>query len=64
MQGETEPGSADPQFWDPRPFRRRVDKPRTPKPGVRATPVCELGTSRPKIGHSSWKVGLVLTVIL
>jgi hypothetical protein len=30
-------GSADPRFWGPRFFRGAPDKPRTPKPGVRAT---------------------------
>jgi hypothetical protein len=32
-----EGGSADPRFWGPRFFRGATDKPRTPKPGVRAT---------------------------
>ena len=32
-----EGGSADPRCWGPRFFRGATDKPRTPKPGVRAT---------------------------
>jgi len=32
-------GSADPRFWGPRLVDVRTEKPRTPKPGVRATKV-------------------------
>jgi len=36
-----EKGSADPRFWGPRLVRKPIEKPRTPKPGVRAAKIVD-----------------------